>query len=247
MIYLPFRMVRRKRRPRRDPGRDSTMASDSGLRLHHELLLLALHDEKGSMRVSNPGILLGGGILAELLLEGRVALERGAKPSKDRIVPGDSRPLSDPLLDECLKKIRDAKRPKAPKDWVMKFSQVSGLRKRIATDLVRKGILRERRTRVLLLFPWTYFPTLDPSPERRIVERVREAIIGDGEVDERTAALVAIAAKTGGLKHVIDKRVLKERKERIEEISEDQLAASAVQGAVEAAQAAAAAAATAGS
>lgn len=222
------------------------MPSDSGLRLHHELLLLALHDEKGSMRVSNPGILLAGGILGELLLEGRVTLERGAKPSKDRIAPGDPRSLSDPLLDECLRKIRDAKRPKAPKDWVMKFSQISGLRKRVATDLVRKGILRERRTRVLLLFPWTFFPVLDPTSERRIVERVRNAVLGDGEVDERTGALVAIAAKTGALKHVLDKRALKERKHRIEEIAEEQLAASAVQGAVEAAQAAAAAAAAGG-
>jgi len=220
--------------------------SDSGLRLHQELLLLALHDEKGSMRVSHPGILLGGGILGELLIEGRVALERGAKRSKDRIVPGDPRSLSDPLLDECLRKIRDAKRPKAPKDWVMKFSQMSGLRKRVATDLVRKGILRERRTRVLLLFPWTYYPVLDPATERRIVERARDAVLGDGEVDERTGALVAIAAKTGALKHAVDKRVLKERKDRIEEIVDSQLAASAVQGAVEAAQAAVAAAAAGG-
>ncbi len=223
------------------------MLAESGLRLHQELLLLALHDEKGSMRVSNPGIVLGGGILAELLLEGRIGLERGAKPSKDRIVPADPRSLSDPLLDECLRKIRDAKRPKAPKEWVMKFSQISGLRKRVATDLVRKGILRERRARVLLLFPWTFYPTLDPATERRIVARVREAVLGDGDVDERTGALVAIAAKTGALKPVLDKRTLKERKDRIDEIAESQLAASAVQGAVEAAQAAAAAAAAAGS
>lgn len=223
------------------------MLSTSELRLHEELLLLSLHSEKGSMRVSSYGIAVAGGLLAELLLEGRVALERGAKPSKDRIVPADPRPLSDPLLDECLRKIRDAKKPKAPKDWVMKFSQLSGLRKRVATGLVRRGILRERRARVLLLFPWTYFPTLDPAPERRIAERVREAVLGEGEVDERTGALVAIAAKTGALKHVLGKRKLKERNARIEEIADSQPAASAVQGAVEAAQAAAVAAATAGS
>jgi hypothetical protein len=222
------------------------MLANSGLRLHEELLLLSLHDAKGSVRVTNFKLAVAGGLLAELLLEGRVALERGAKSSKDRLVPADPRALSDPLLDECLRKIRDAKKPKAPKDWVMKFSQLSGLRKRVATGLVRRGILRERRARVLLLFPWTYYPTLDPAPGRRIAERVRGAVLGDGEVDERTGALVAIAAKTGALNPVLGKRTLKERKERVEEIAACQLVASAVQGAVEAAQAAAVAAATAG-
>ena len=139
------------------------MPPDHELRLHEEQLLLALDDEKGSIRSSNFNLAVGAGLLAELMLEGRVRLEPGGKPSKDRIVPVDARPLADPLLDECLRKVHDAKKPKPPKAWIAKFAQLSGLRKRVGTALVRRGLLRERKTRILLLFPWTYYPALDPA------------------------------------------------------------------------------------
>ncbi|MDT8436216.1 MAG: GPP34 family phosphoprotein [Gemmatimonadota bacterium] len=220
------------------------MLEASGLRLHEELLLLCLHEEKGTMRVSNWRLAVGGGLLAELLVEGRVRLERGSRASRDRVRMADPRLLADPLLDDCLRRVRDAKKPRAPKDWVMKFSQLSSLRRRVATGLVRRGLLRERRGRVLLLFPWTFYPELDPAPKRRIADRVREAVEGEGELDERTAALVAIAARTGALKPLLGRAVLKERKARIEEIGESVSVASAVRDAVKAARAAAVAAGT---
>ncbi len=216
------------------------------LRLHEELLLLSLHDRKGSIRVSSLGMALGAGLLAELVLEGRAVYERGAKPSKDRILPADPKPLTDAVLDGALAKLRKAKKPRAPKAWVMSFSQITGLRKQIGTALSRRGILRERRARVLGVFPWTYFPQLDPSAKRRVVERLRTAVEEDGEVDERTALLVAIAASTGILKLHVGKPVMKTRKARIEGLVAAHPLGAATKQAVEAAQAAAAAAAAGG-
>jgi hypothetical protein len=223
------------------------VSEPTGLRLHEELLLLSLDDEKGSVRAAGFKFAVAGGLLAELLLGGRIALQRGAKPSKDRIVPADPKPFSDPLLDECLDRVRGAKKPRSPRDWVSKFSGIAGLRKRVATGLVRRGILRERRARVLLVFPWSFYPALDPSTRRSLTERLRGAVAGDGPVDEHTANLVAIAAATGVLKTALGKRLTKERKARIEAIGDETVAGAAAKAAADAARAAAAAAATSGS
>ncbi|MGW8283395.1 MAG: GOLPH3/VPS74 family protein, partial [Gemmatimonadota bacterium] len=117
------------------------MRSAPELRLHEELLLMALDDEKGTIRATNYKYAVCAGLLAELVLEGRAKLERGSKPSKDRIIPADPRLLSDDLLDEVLRKVHGSKRTRSPKDWVAKLSQMGGLRRRVGTGLVRRGIL----------------------------------------------------------------------------------------------------------
>ena len=120
------------------------------------------------------------------------------------------------------------------------------LKRRVAVGLCRKGILREREDRILVLFRRTAYPTLDGSPERRIVDRLQDAVAGDSmELEARTAVLVALANGTGILKHVLGKDLVKQRKDRIKEIGEGDIVGEATKAAVQAAQAAVIAASTA--
>jgi hypothetical protein len=226
------------------------------LRLHEEVLLLALKDERGTPHSSMYTLALGGAMLAELLLEERFILEE--KPRKKPLKPGkkpaylvaidDPKPLADPILDECLHRVATSSKARSPQDWVTRFSQLKDLKRRIAVSLCRKGILREREDRILVLFRRTAYPTLDGTPERRVVERLREAVEGDSmDLDPRTAVLVALANGTGILKHVLGKDMLKRRKDRIKEIGEGDIVGDATRAAVEAAQAAIVAATTAAS
>ena len=224
--------------------------------LHEEVLLLALKDEKGTPHSSMYSYALGGAMLADLLLGGRLILEE--KPRKKPLKPGkkpsylvavdNPKPLADPILDECLHRVATSKKPRSPQDWVTRFAQLKDLKRRIAVSLCRKGILREREDRIMVLFRRTAYPTLDGTPERRVVERVSEAVIGDSrELDARTAVLVALANGTGILKPVLGKDLVKQRKERIKEIGEGDIVGDATKAAVEAAQAAIVAATTAAS
>ena len=116
-------------------------------------------------------------------------------------------------------------------------------KRRIAVGLCRKGILREREDRILVLFRRTAYPTLDGAPERRVLARVLDAVTGDSqELDARTAVLVALANGTGILKPVLGKDLVKQRKDRIKEIGEGDIVGEATKAAVQAAQAAAVAA-----
>jgi len=233
------------------------MNDRSDLRLHEEILLLALRDEKGTPHASTMyGLALGGALLAELLLEERLVLEEkpGRKPPKPGkkskkpsylVALDDSKSLADPILDECLHRVSTSKKPRSPQDWVGRFARLKDLKRRIAVGLCRKGILREREDRILVLFRRTAYPTLDGSPERRVVERLRDAVAGDSpDVDPRTAVLVALCNGTGLLNPVLGKDLVKSRKGRIEEIGEGDIVGEATRAAVQAAQAAAIAAAT---
>jgi Golgi phosphoprotein 3 len=219
--------------------------------LHEEVLLLALKDEKGTPHSAQYSFALGGAMLAELLLQERLILEekprkkplkKGKKP--DYLVAVDNpKALSDPILDECLHRVSTSKKPRSPQDWVTRFAQLKDAKRRIAVGLCRKGILREREDRILVLFRRTAYPTLDGAPERRVLARVLEAVTGDSqELDPRTAVLVALANGTGILKPVLGKDLVKQRKDRIKEIGEGDIVGEATKAAVQAAQAAAVAA-----
>ena len=222
--------------------------------LHEEVLLLALKDEKGTPNSGMFTIAMGGAILADLLLSERFVLEE--KPRKKPLKPGkkpaylvavdNPKPLADPVLDECLHQVVTSKKPRSPQEWVTRFGQLKDLRRRVAVGLCRKGILREREDRILVLFRRKAYPTLDGAPERRLVDRLQDAVAGDSlDLDARTAVMVALANGTGILKHVLGKDLVKQRKDRIKEIGEGDIVGEATKAAVEAAQAAVIAATTA--
>jgi hypothetical protein len=217
------------------------------LRFYEEITLLALRDREGTVAANDTWFVyaLGGALLAELLLMESIGIEQVKKKKFVNLL--DSTPVGDPILDECLEKLRNAKRRGDLNTWVSRFARLKKLRHRAAEQLCRRGILRADEGKVLLIFTRKIYPELDPGPERELVERIREAIFSNTqELDPRTVVLVALADKAGVLKNVFDKKELKARKKRIEEIGEGVLAAGAVKEVVDAMTAAIAASAAAG-
>jgi len=91
----------------------------------------------------------------------------------------------------------------------------------------------------LLLFARKIYPEVNPEPERKLIERLRQAIFTDSRnVDPRTVVLVSLASSTGLLKVVFDKKELKDRKARIKEISDGEITGKAAKEAIQAMQAA---------
>jgi hypothetical protein len=208
------------------------------LSLYEKMMLLALRDEKGTVAFeSNHPYAIGGAILAELLLLERV---RVTKPKRKKIVEAVSAtPIGDPLLDECLERIVDAKRKATPQSWVARFSRIKRLKHRVAERLIERGVLRAEEGKILGIFPTKVYPEADPLPERELVEDLRRAIFTDtNEIEPSTVIAVSPAHRTDLLKMGFEKKRLKERKRRIREIVEGEVAGKAAGDAVEAAQAA---------
>jgi golgi phosphoprotein 3 len=219
---------------------------NDSLGIHHELLLLALHDRKGTHAYGQMvQIGLGGALLTELLLGERVRIvQEGSRRKKSFVEVVDASPTYDSAMDAALEKLKGLKRRGNPRDTVTRIGNVKKLRALVARDLCRKGVLRETEQEILLLFRRKVYPTVDPGPERELIARIRGALEGTGTVDDRTASLVAVADVTDTLGAIYPRKDRKRLKGRIKEVAASG-EGKATRDAVEAARAAVTAAVTA--
>jgi len=117
------------------PDRRGRTSMSTQLTIFEELLLLALRDEKGTVRTGSwPHLAIGGGILSELALHGFIDLEKRRRT--DRVVLRGSPAPGHPLLSRGIARISEAKRPASAKTWVMRFAKMKGLRAAAAARLV---------------------------------------------------------------------------------------------------------------
>lgn len=214
------------------------MTIPTNLFLHEEIMLLALRDEEGTIASGTMyQYAIGAAVLSELLLNKRIAVGESRRKKLVNLV--SSQPLGEPLIDQCLEKICNAKRRASLQTWVSRFAGVKNLKHRVARQLCQRGILRASEDKILLLFARKIYPEVNPEPERRLIERLRQAIFTDSrDIDPRTVVLVSLANSTGLLKVVFDKKKLKGRKARIKEIIDGEITGKAAKEAIEAMQAA---------
>ena len=214
------------------------MATQDDLWLHEEIMLLALRDEEGTIAAGPMyQYAIGAAVLAELLLNQRIAVAQSGKKRLVDLV--SSIPLDEPLLDRCLEKITSAKRRAALQTWVSRFAGVKNLKHLVAQRLCRRGILKADEDKVLLIFTRKIYPEVNPDPERKLIERLRQAIFTDAtDVDSRTVVLVSLANSASLLNVVFDKKMLKARKTRIKQIVNGEITGKAAQEAIQAMQAA---------
>jgi len=214
------------------------MRNDKSLSLPEEILLLALHDEKGTIGMgSTYSYAVGGAVLAELLMRGRVRLEASGK--KKLVTLTTAEPTGRAFLDDCLARIDEDSKQRPAETWVSRFAAAKQLKHRLAEQLCERGILRADEDQVLLLFTRRIYPEVDSRPERELIERLRRAIFSDaGQVEPRTAVLISVAHHAGLLANAFEKRELKARKARIEQIGTGDATSQATKEAIEAMQAA---------
>jgi uncharacterized membrane protein YgcG len=158
--------------------------------LPEELLLLALHDEKGSVIPAAAPVLNGsliGAVLMELGLQGR--LREGA----DGGLEVDPTPTGDEILDEAVRRVADSDRPRQASYWVGRLARrIPRLKDRLLEQLVARGVLERRERRILWVFPSRSFPLADAAAEQQARDRIRTVILDDLVPDQRTAALIGL-------------------------------------------------------
>ena len=214
------------------------MRRAASLHLHEEIMLLALHDRKGTVfSGATYNFAIGGAVLAELLMQKRIDVEQVRAKQFARVL--SPIPIGDSFMDDCLARIVGARRRAQLRDWVLTFARTKHLKQRVAEQLARRGILRVDEDKVLGIFTRTIYPEVDAKPERELIERLREAVFSESRaIHPRTVVLLSLAASADLLKHVFDKRALKSRKARIEQVVNGELSGRATKEAIQAMQAA---------
>nr|WP_244893971.1 GPP34 family phosphoprotein [Planobispora rosea] len=127
-----------------------------------EVLLLSYEETEGKQLVSSAHLesALGGALLAELAVNGRIALD-GKK-----VVVKDATPLGNDELDAVLARIAEDSKQRKPESWVYRL-QSGKLRKRLLAGLAERGVLSENHRKILGIFPSSRYPERDAAWSRR--------------------------------------------------------------------------------
>lgn len=197
-----------------------------------DLLLLLLDDESGKPLVDGVKLprVLAGAVLLELALDDVVAVDtEGEQVKKGRIaIRTEARP-ADPILAEAVERLGSG-RPLKPTAAIEKLQK--GLQEKLLARVVEQGWVSEERGRILGVFPTKKWPAIDSTPEQRVRDLIRAALIDGLTPEPRTAALIALLSAADAAPKVFpdaDKRAVKKR---AKEIAQGEWAAKAVRDAV---------------
>jgi hypothetical protein len=207
------------------------------LLLAEELLLLVLDDEKGNDKTMSADTGLAGALLLELAAGGWLE-DAGGKLVVTASPPAGAPPAD--VLADALAVIEASDKPRKAGHWVSKLpSELKPIKGRVAERLVERGVLSERRHKVLGLFGVDRWPEADPVPEQKLRQRLRAELTGAAELSERTALLAALLRAMDLVSKVVAKDERKAANRRAKEIADDPARInSAVQATVDATQAA---------
>ncbi|MCA9726985.1 MAG: GPP34 family phosphoprotein [Candidatus Eisenbacteria bacterium] len=210
----------------------------SNLTIMEELMLLSLHDQKGSQLAGNEiGFGLAGAALVELLTLERIRLD-GDFVRVERTTRTTSL-----LLDEVLDLLRTADKPKKAKHWIRTIpKKIKPLHHRVAETLVAKGILASEEGRILWIFPVRRYPERSSAPEVEIRQRIRSTLRDHRDPDKRTAGLIALMGACKLTKQVFEKGERREANRQVKELTKSDPFAKTVVKIIEEMQAAVAAA-----
>jgi hypothetical protein len=215
-----------------DPRLRPTVGAVSRLPLAAELFLLSCHEVTGRARIAAArlDLGLGGALLLDLELHGRVALGDG------HVVVVDPGPPGDPLLDAALRAVAGDPRPRGPEHWVRHLAR--GARAAVERRLVASGVLEVDDHRVLGVFPVHHTHPADGRLEHELVERLHAAVVLQRPVDRRTSALASLALAVGLDRCLFPRADRRAVRRRLAEIARDEPVGAAVRHLVDAQDAA---------
>jgi hypothetical protein len=158
------------------------------LTISEQLFLVSIDDDRGQVTsyVSDPlKYGLAGALLAELALQGKIAL-KGKK-----FVIKDQDPTGDKLLDDVLARIVKGDRAHKPTYWVNALASRK-LLKQIAGQLAAKNIIQIEEKRYLWVIPDESHPETDAPAKYWVKHHLRSVVLASEEAPPHTLVLLGL-------------------------------------------------------
>ena len=203
--------------------------------LPEQLLLLALHDEKGTI-LSTAATSIRYGLSGAVLME--LALRKKVEIHNKKIVLVDDSYTGDNVLDEAIALIKNLGKDKNAEYWVNKLSSKIKIQEVMLKRLVDKGILKAEEHKILWIFDSPHYPMKDSGEESEIRERIRRVVLHKDIAETRMLVLIGLVNACRITNEIFSKEERKDAKKRIKEIIENDLIAEAVADTVAAVEAA---------
>lgn len=159
--------------------------------LDEELFMLAIHEDKGIVIKTHDDSLkagLIGAFLAELSLEGKIQ-----SSSSHRLTVIDSSPTGNEILDEVLGFLKESGKEHKFGYWMDALNQrAEKTRRRIAEDLVQKGVFTQDDERLFWVIPSAVQPDLKASTKYLINKRLRDIVLAQQDFQTRDLVLLSL-------------------------------------------------------
>jgi hypothetical protein len=200
--------------------------------LAEDMFLLASHDATGRPRIATGSLDLGlgGALLLDLVLRGRLAIV------EDRVTVVDRTATGDPLLDAALRSVADGTRSREPGYWVRHLA--AGARTAVRDRLVAAGVLADDEHKVLGVIPVHHTHQVDARIEHELVSGLRDTVVLGRPASAETAAVASLVLAMGLEQHLFPRADRRAIRRRIHEIAGDEPVGAAVKRAVDAVDAA---------
>jgi len=182
------------------------------LTLFEELLLLSIHEAKSTFIRSvtdrvKPG--LGGAILAELALMGKIQLS-----NNHRLQLVDDSETKVDVLDEALGALKDAEKERKFGYWINALSErEEKYRRQIVKSLIQKGVVTQDDDHLFWVIPSPLQPEIQASAKYLVNKRLRGIVLAQGDIQPRDIVLLSLLRASGLLDLVFlrDERKLANR------------------------------------
>jgi Golgi phosphoprotein 3 len=190
------------------------------LTLSEKLLLIGLHDDKGSV-VFSASTALPYGLAGALLLELFLAKRLDFSGKNVRVV--SSQPFNNELLDEVLGLISSSGKVRDAKYWLKTIhAKVKNIQQRLAEQLVTKKVLASEAHSFLWVFNYKRYPTINSKPEQDVRSEIKQIALRGNKADSENAALLGLVKACELVNEVFDKSERSRAKKRIDDLSKDQ-------------------------
>ena len=172
------------------------------LTLPQAVLLLSLHDERGTIHPSAYIALdmaLCGAIVAELRVRRVIGIRGG------QLMPREPKPTGDELLDRAWEILQTVPGEGGATAWVRHLKRhLPDVRERVIEQLVAREVLVREVRRRRFLDAARLLPTRDAGPERELEARLRATLLEGGRVDARMGCLVSLVCAANLLQVLFD-------------------------------------------
>ncbi len=192
------------------------------LTLPEQLLLLALHDQKGTI-LTNASMSIEYGLAGAVIME--LALLEKVEVRNKKLVLVERSHTGDDILDQAMNLLRDSAKERDIAYWINRFTSKMKIKPSVLQRLVKQGILKYEEHKILGLFDSPHYPTRNPDEEKQIREQIRRLVLRRDVAEARTPALMGLVKACGLTNEIFTRQERKEAKQRIKEImAGDQIA-----------------------
>ncbi|HDQ39691.1 MAG TPA: GPP34 family phosphoprotein [Desulfonatronum sp.] len=182
-----------------------------------EILLLALDDQKGSIKplpAQAMKFALAGALLMELAMLDRIDTDLQTL----KVI--NTTPTGDALLDETLIFLQTRSREQSTSSWLNELAwQRTDLQDQVLDRLVDRGVLKVEDRRILWVFAVRRYPVMDNREIQEVCARLREVIASHAIPDPRDAVLIGLVNACQLFDHVFTEDELARLRPRIDQLA----------------------------